>query len=52
MEQSISFHEPHKEGKATGKIACCVTRRMGRRLTQKYGWDGSSFTLAEKMAVQ
>jgi hypothetical protein len=52
MEQSISFHEPHKEGKATGKIACCVARRMGRRLTQKYGWDGSSFTLAEKMAVQ
>jgi hypothetical protein len=52
MEQSISFHEPHKEGKATGKIAYCVARRMGRRLTRKYGWDGSSFTLAEKKVVQ
>lgn len=48
LQGSIHFHEPHKEGKATGKIPYRVARRMGCRLTRRYRWDGSSFSLAEK----
>jgi hypothetical protein len=48
LKRSINFHEPHKDGKATGKIPYCVARGIGRRLNRAYGWEGSSFSLAEK----
>lgn len=48
LQRSINFHEPHKDGKATGKIPYCIARGIGRRLNRAFGWDGSRFVLAEK----
>lgn len=48
LQRSINFHEPHKDGKATGKIPYCIARGIGRRLNRAYGWDGSRFVLTEK----
>lgn len=48
LKRSINFHEPHKDGKAADKIPYCIARRIGRRLNRAYGWEGSSFSLAEK----
>ncbi|KAK5942298.1 hypothetical protein PMZ80_004861 [Knufia obscura] len=44
VERSIQFHEPHP----SGKLAYRVARRLGRRLSRAYGWDGKMFVLAEK----
>lgn len=44
IERSIQFHEPHPSGKMPYRDA----RRIGRRLTRAYGWDGDMFALNEK----
>lgn len=46
VERSVQFHEPHN---VNTKILYCIARRHGRRLNRAYGWDGSSFTLEEKL---
>lgn len=35
----IQFHEPHP----ASKVGMWVARKMGRRLTGAYGWDGETF---------
>jgi hypothetical protein len=41
VERSIQFHEPHP----VNKIPFPNARRIGRRLSRAYGWDGAMFAL-------
>ena len=43
VENAISFHEPHPNG----KIAFRIARRIGRRLHRAYGWEGGMFKVEE-----
>ncbi|KAH7012268.1 uncharacterized protein B0I36DRAFT_400351 [Microdochium trichocladiopsis] len=43
-QSRILFHEPHPHK----KLPFTMARRIGRRLTRSYGWEGATFVLREK----